>query len=368
MKNFLRFYLFLSLLCILFAPIACVDSFTDPALENTKQEKLIVDGLITTDLKKFSVTLTTSIAPLGKKTPDIIAFAKVKIVDDLKQEVELFHTSFGIYESKTAQKVIVGRAYKVMIELPNGEKYESSMELVKAAPAIESLKYEFVENNNLGGYKLPSFEVTAQIQDDPKNVNFYRLDWEHYQYLTSCRDRVDNDLNYLVRTNCCEPCWFIKKSYGVIEVIDDNLFNGRKINQLVTNVPYNSRRPFFIQVNLYSTTEAAYRYWKKVKTQINNVGGVFDNAPSIIQGNVKNINRPEEQVLGFFGASAIARNETYVLRSTAPYPPVIPKLSKRAVIDRTCIPCKEGVIRTAIKPKNWNDNYNTLFYNPLEEL
>jgi hypothetical protein len=367
-KNSLRLSILLSLMSLLIAPVACVDSFTDSALENTKQEKLIVDGLITTDLKKFSVTLTTSIAPLGKKTPDVIAYAKVKIIDDLKQEVELFHTSYGIYESKTEQKVAVGRAYKVMIELPNGEKYESSPELVKAAPPIESLNYEFVENNNLGGYKLPSFEVTAQIQDDAKSVNFYRLDWEHYQYLTSCRDRIDNDFNYLVRTNCCEPCWFIKKSYGLISLIDDGLFNGKKINQLVTNVPYNSRRPFYIQVNLYATTEAAYRYWKNVKAQINNVGGVFDSPPSIIQGNVKNVNHPEEQVLGFFGASSISRKQTYVLRSKAPYPPVIPKLAKRAVIDRTCIPCKEGVIRTLQKPIGWNDDYNTIFYDPLEEL
>jgi hypothetical protein len=367
MKKHLRLSFSLLFIGIIFVLSACVDSFSDPALESIKEQKLIVEGQITTDLEKFTVSLSKSKAPLDKENPDIIANANIKIVDDLQRQFELPYAGFGVYQTATPQRAVVGRSYRVMIEI-NGQKYESLPELVKPVPPIDSLKYQFVENNTLGGYKVPSFEIRAEIQDNPIKGDYYRLDWINYQYLTSCQDRVNNDINILIRTNCCDDCWALKKIYGEINVVDDNLFNGKKITPVITNVPYNSRRPFFVEVSLYSTSAAAYQYWKIVKTQINNVGGIFDNPPAALKGNIKNVSNPAEEVLGFFGASALTRKQVYVLRSLAPYPPVIPKLAKRAVIDRTCIPCKEGPKRTPIRPQNWNDNYNTLFYDPLEEL
>jgi hypothetical protein len=51
MKKSLRFSFSLLFLGTIFVLYACVDSFSDPALENIKEQKLIVDGLITTGLE-----------------------------------------------------------------------------------------------------------------------------------------------------------------------------------------------------------------------------------------------------------------------------------------------------------------------------
>lgn len=368
MSKTLRFYIFFAFLGLVVALVACVDTFSDPVLEKTKQEKLIVDGLITTELQNFSVTLSLSTAILGKRTLDEVPNAKVKIVDDLQNQFDLSHTKFGIYETKTKQRAVVGRSYKIIIDLPNGKKYESIPELVKSVPKIDSLHAPFVEKRNPNGYKVPSFEVSAEIQDSPAKGDYYRWNWVNYKYLVSCRDSVNNRFKLFFRVDCCEPCWAIKRSDGEINLSEDLYFNGKKIKQPIMDVPYNSRRPYYIEVTLYSMTETAHKYWKTVKAQISNVGGIFDNPPITIQGNIKNINNPEEQVLGFFGASDVTRKNTYVQRSLGPYPPVIGQLAlPRVIIIKECIPCDEKNSRTKKKPTDWKDEFSTIFYDELLE-
>ncbi len=370
MKKPLRFYLLLSFLGLLFAPVACVDSFSDPALENTKEQKLIVDGLITTDVEKFKVTLSKSKAPLDRKSPDIIANANVVIVDNLQNKYELFHTTQGVYQTKTLQRAIVGRSYKVMIDLLNGEKYESSPELVKAVPNIDLIKDNFVDAIDVNGQRTPYFDVTAEIQDSPEKRDYYRWDWVNYQYLVYCENKLSNGAaKTLTRTKCCEDCWAIKRTYGEIDLSDDNLFNGKKMSQLIAKVPFVSRRPYYMDIGLSSISEAAHQYWRTVKAQVKNVGGVFDNPPVTIKGNIRNVANPDEQVFGFFGASATTRKQIYVLRSKALSVPLIPAIGARVIFAPGCSTvCPEGDFKSRVKPKGWNDDYNTLFYEPELEL
>lgn len=363
MKKLLSLYLLLLVILT-----GCIDSFSDPSLLTLKKEKLIVDGFITTDSEKFRVTLAKSKAPLDKENPEIVTNAKVKIVDNLKNEYLLSHTFQGIYLTTENQRVIIGRSYKVVIELSDGKRYESNPELVRPAPPIDSVKYKFVEVTDFRGYKKPYFEVTGEMQDDAKSKDYYRWDWTHYQYLSYCLNKLDGITKIFARTPCCGACWAPKKIYGDINFADDYLFNGKKITQPLLSLPYDSKRPYYMDIRLYAVSKEYNQFWKTVKTQINNVGGVFDNPPATIQGNIKNINDPEEQVLGYFGAAASSEKQIYVLRSKAPYPPVIPKLTGIIALLNDCVPCKEGDFRTNFKPKNWNDDYNTLFYDPKVEF
>ena len=363
MKKLLPLYLLL-----LAIPMGCIDSFSDPSLLTLKEGKLIVEGFITTNSEKFRVTLTKSRAALDRENPSVVINAKVKIIDNLKNEYELPHTRQGIYLTTENQQVIVGRSYKVVIEFSDGKKYESTPELVRSAPPIDSVKYQFVEATDFQGYKKPYFEVTGEMQDDAKSKDYYRWDWTHYQYLSYCENNYNGISKILFRVPCCDDCWGPKKIYGDINFSDDYLFNGKKISQPLLSLPYNSKRPYYMDVRLYSVSKEYSQFWKLVKAQINNVPGVFDNPPATIQGNIKNVNDPDEQVLGFFGAAASSEKQIYVLRSKAPYPPVIQQLSGRVILVKDCTPCKEGDFRTNFKPKNWNDDYNTLFYDPMVEF
>ncbi len=353
---------------LIFVLSACVDSFSDPALENIKEQKLIVDGLITTDLEKFKVTLSKSKAPLDPEILDFVTDAKVRIVDDLQNQFQLLHTGLGVYQTTTPQRAIVGRSYKVVIEFQNGKKYESAPELVKPVPPIDSLKYQFVDGKDSRGYKLPYFEVKGEVYDPLTKGDYYRWEWNHYQYLGYCRNYFNSLERTLYRTPCCDDCWRIKKTYGGIQLTDDYLFNGQKIVEPIANILYNSRRPYYMDVHLYSISPEAHKYWKTIKTQINNVGGIFDNPPSTIQGNIKNVANPGEQILGFFGASASSDKQIYVLMSKAPYPAIIPKIAGNVVLLDGCATCDEGDFRTNFKPKNWNDYYNNIFYDPKIEF
>lgn len=120
------------------------------------------------------------------------------------------------------------------------------------------------------------------------------------------------------------------------------------------DIPYDSRDPYYLQIQQFSISEGAYKIWKSLDTQVNNVGGVFDPPPSRVVGNVFNVSNPEEQVLGYFGASAVYKQIIYLNRDNVQIPPV-PPFAEYIFIRNFCLPCGDNYFRTTSMPEGWID-------------
>ena len=54
---------------------------------------------------------------------------------------------------------------------------------------------------------------------------------------------------------------------------------------------------------------------KLLESQIEIDGDLFDPPPAEIRGNIRNVDRPDEIVIGFFGAYSVKKKEIFIKRA-----------------------------------------------------
>ena len=351
----LRFVLSLLVFLALGNSIQCVTQF-DPEL-TTDITKLVVDGLITDQPPPYLVRVTYSAPYTNDETifGRSPAQAKVSIRDDQGGIEELRYTSNGYFiSSATGLRGIVGRKYYVVIVLPDGRQYQSREELLRPTPKIDTLRVEYQQLTGI--YLRGKFKISVETTDPAESEDFYRWSWSHFETKTRCD--ITSELGpsgQLIRIewSCCVPCWSVTKCEGCINIASDKLINGKKIvDQFLVDVPYTSAKPYFVLAQQQSLTKEAYNFWNKVRGQLNNSGGVFDTPPVLIQGNIYNVSNPDEQVLGYFGASSLRYMPYYVDRLRTGVPPFGQEEEKNR---RYCKPCKESYLTTSFRPLGWVD-------------
>lgn len=345
-KFILRFYFF-----PLFIFFSCISEF-DPKVEN-ETPKLTVDGLITDQPGPHKVTLRYSTPYVNDETV-FFRFedgADVTILDELGNEVNLVYTKAGEYLTDPNFVGKVGSSYTLKIELPDGRLYQSFPEELRSVPPIDTVYTSYEEFS--GSFLRGEFSVFMNFVDPASTKDFYQWNWTHYNSEKYCRIFTSQEYGVYIATQCCDSCWSIVECNSCINLLSDNFYNGSKVTGVpILKVPYDSKEPYFVQIRLKSITESAYNFWKSVSEQIGNSGGIFDKPPLTIKGNIFNAVNPDEQILGYFGASAISEKPIYIARdhiSKIPFGVINPRYTELS----GCIQCEVGPLRTDQTPKGW---------------
>lgn len=321
-------------------------------------KRLVVDGLITTKPGPYTVRLsTTAKYTTGSEgTNFLVKGANVRISDDTGYIETLTEISPGIY--RTAQDGMqgqVGRTYTLYIE-SEGKQYQSRPELLRATSGVENVYAEFK-------YGSPGVEegfyVYIDTKDPANTEDFYRWNWTHYMREQYCFNEIVYPSNVLVVLDCCTQCWNIYRCNSCVNIASDIYSNGSTISgQLIAIVPYTSRAKYFLYIEQFSLSREAYKFWRGLEGQINNVGGIFDAPPSIIRGNIFNVNDAEDIALGYFGASDVKPTFINVDRGSIVKEPSGPPPFEKPPVNGPpppCYPCLESALRTANTPPLWQD-------------
>jgi hypothetical protein len=348
----------LSTLLILFSMLftTCVEPVNVNLGEPVK--RLVVDGMITTKPGPYTVRLsTTAKYTTGSDGTNILVKgAKVIIRDDTGYTEQLTEVLAGTYQtSPSGIQGQAGRTYILYIET-EGKKYESKPELLRPTTGVDKISTEFK-------YEAPGvqegFYVYIDTKDPAETEDFYRWNWIHYVRETICFNEIVPPSTEPTILDCCGNCWNIVRCNGCVNIASDSYTNGTTISrQLLAIVPYTSRSKYFLYYEQYSLSRDGFKFWKGLEQQANNVGGIFDAPPSIIRGNVFNVEDEEDIVLGFFGASDVKPGFINVDRSGIPKPPNEPPPVVKPPLTGPpppCYPCLESVIRTGITPPLWQD-------------
>ena len=301
---------------------ACIE----PLEVDTKQDnvRLVVNGIITDAPGPHTIALTqTQVFPYVPDKIPVVTGATVVLADENGNTEQLLEEEPGVYLTSAAFRGIVGQTYSLFINLPNGKKYTSTPEKLVPVPNIDSLYYEVERRITLDEEDKPreSFWLNAFVntRDMSNQKDYYKWEYEAiYQVDTQpwLHQKLDARGNWIPDPlSCCKTCW-ITQVNDIIRLQSDQLLNGKNINrQLVVRLPINNQ--FFnsrlrLDVWQYSVSEGAYDYWNVVKTQVGSVGNIQDPPPAFIKGNISNITDPEEEVLGYFGVSAIVSKSIFI--------------------------------------------------------
>ncbi|MDH5366639.1 MAG: DUF4249 domain-containing protein [Cyclobacteriaceae bacterium] len=306
---------------------------------------LVVEGGITNDNGpyelKLSLTTPYSTDPSLFGQERLLHGAKVYVIDvDDNTYTPMEMVRDGYYYTPTSFKGKIGHSYYVEITW-NENVYESSIEQIKKVPDIDTIYYRQIEGTeNLGLY--------ADFQDGDLKNEFYLWRWEGYYQLLS---RLPGPPDYPDTFDCCNVCYVPLQNLEV-NLLEDRLINGNKIKEhLIANIAINEPAgptSLLINIEQLSISEKEFEFWSRVKEQNENEGGLFDPIPSRLTGNMKNVTKKDEYVLGYFSVAGIKKSRIKIERGK--YSNELPYFGPPNTFDcRSLMPNA-----TIIKPEYWD--------------
>jgi hypothetical protein len=244
--------------------------------------QLVVEGWITNLEKPAEVIISYSTNYLDRKALPRASGAEVALHDE-NGLVAVFEESDeqpGVYRSDYVGQV--GVAYHLRIRTPDGKRYASIPELLKGVSPITAIYYEFRQATL---FQEEGYYVKIDSYEPEGPGDYYR--WRQF-----INDTLNNrPIDILVVSD---------------QFVDGNDIIGFEINFQPLKLGDRYR------VEQMSISRRAYEFFFLVREQTAFVGGLFDTPPAPIKGNLYNVDDPNEQVLGFFGASGVSIAEIII--------------------------------------------------------
>lgn len=342
---------------------------------------VFIEGFASSNSGASFVTISESVTEYGVRGLNFISGASVS-VENMDSGITVgFEESEDTYLSPLDFKVSPGEHWKLKVELSDGRIYESETETVLNPVPMSQVEInyekelEFRESTN---EFVPGHKISVSF-DDPQELenNYYwsYRSFENLNYCERCYDAIfrngectpydlsNRELRYFDYI-CETDCWRIRYP-DKVNIYDDKFSDGKTVSGLeVGTLPLYTKENMVVEVQQFSLTPAAYKYYEVLKDIVDDASGFNAPPPAALIGNLYSVNDPEEFVLGRFTAAASSVANIFVERiyidegpleslqpstiSTeptiaSPYPPPATQLA----------PCEESRYRTAIEPIGW---------------
>lgn len=351
--NLLKLVLLLVNSCIFLS--SCIDPY-DPGL-TANDSKLVVEALLTNQNENHFVQLGRSAAYADEvnSLDKPVNGAVVWVEDKNKVRVDLTDSGLGKYKFPRGFRGVVGNSYQLHIKLIDGTEYISDLEPMIEPPVIEAIKSEFAYDETKEIYDRGSFKISIDTKDPISKGNYYKWNWRHYDPITTCelfsRQNGENGVRWF-ESKCCEKvCFQVTSCPNCININNDELLNGKLIkSQPIGSIPYESNSPYYLLVDQYAISKKVYEFWKSLKDQTSNVGGIFDTTPALIPGNIYNAKNPNDVAIGFFQVSGVSQKAVYINRAGQTRKPVARNVAITTGDPVPCQACESKDNHTTITP------------------
>lgn len=306
---------------LLIMPVSCVERYW-PELGNKYEKALVVDGTISSNPGPYTIRLSQS---SSVEYPKIYPYVgcQVSIIEEGGTTEILSEKEPGVYmTSPTGINGEVGKQYKIRINTPDERTYESTYEKLEAAIGLASVyaEYDFKESEDLP-YSLEGYQFFLDTEPAVKDSNYFMWSLEttyKYQADYLIRDIYTyRNLSTFPQPDSFYTCWQTEAIPGLFTYETSEL-SSPVIKRLPLHFVSTEGRELSIRYSLkivqHTITAAAFNYWNNLQKQNESQGNLYDNQPYQIQGNIQNINNPNEPVMGYFMAAGISEMRVYIDR------------------------------------------------------
>lgn len=285
---------------------SCIVQFLPETTDD--QDLLVVEGIITDRPGEQTIKISTSM-PLGTRSAaKPLSGCSVTVSDDVGNYSILSEKSEGTYVTSPVFRANTGRYYTLNIKTNSSHhnlSYQSAPMLMKPVPPIDSVYYEReVLSRASDGYPTGEGCKVYLNTHDPENIcRFYR--WEF-------TETWEFSLPYTVPN---KKCW-VSNNSDAINIKTTSSLSEDKIDRqpvnFITNGSDKLKILYSILVNQYSLNEDEYTYWEKLENTVEQVGTLYDIIPASVPSNIKCIENPAENVLGYFSVSAVKSRRIFI--------------------------------------------------------
>lgn len=306
-KNLIRYILLLVIILII---KSCVEPYE---IESSYfEDTLVIETTITDENKHqiISLSRTNSINSDNHITEN---GATVQVIENEEIIYSFIESEDGQYISKTTFKAEFGKTYQLKIITKNGTNYQSSSETITGKSKIDSI-YALKEYNNLGDEII---SINLDNSDPTGNSKYYRFEYietgkfspKEWSWQEVVIDPITTRA-ILVNKNdhIGWICYRSDTSKVIIQTQTSELsinkltkFNIRSLN--AGNYIMSNR--YSILVKQYVQSYDAYNYYKTTNKFSSSENVLVQNQPGFFNGNIINIDNPEELVIGYFEVSSV---------------------------------------------------------------
>lgn len=306
----------------------CIDPIAFEAEDESR--KLVIFGTFTQLSQEHEVSIwrTGKFGSLGTW----VQGATVQVMDEEGNNAQYIDDGEGTYIlPEGALCGEVGKAYQLIVTLPNQGRYESTWEIMPEPVEIENIYYEIDYRQQLSSSNIliEQFFVDVYINTPlwTQSGDKVFLRWE-IEETWSLTDK------YCGAFDNVEACYFqVKNEFEKLKLFagfdnsQEKLENYRVHSRvLAPYIEFNELHYF--NVFQYSLSESTYEYWNKIDIVSNPTGSIFDKIPAGVPGNINEIGSNSE-VLGYFNVAAVTIVRVVTTRE---------QISEKIQIPRQCSP------------------------------
>ena len=311
----------------------CVEPFIPDLDEGDTRKLLVVEGLITDQPGPFSVRLTYSV-PVYDKWNILADYmpvegAEIRIIDDTGNIFMLFETESGWYETEEKDlEGIPGHSYILTIHTTDGKQYESSTELMREVPGIDSVYHEefmrtyFEEETP---YEENGLHILVNTRAAGDDIAYFKWEFEEtWEFEMPGYIEVQHGTDEQAPPPTWEEiyieeerkhCWVSESSRLILvkSTVDNASNEIRGFILQSAGGPSDDRLniKYSILVKQYMISRELYDFFRKIRGSNEETGGIYEKAPTQIIGNILCCNGDEE-ALGYFMASAVKTKRIFI--------------------------------------------------------
>ena len=288
---------------------------------------LVVEGFISTGPGPHRIKLSKS-GKYGDLYKSVIRNeerADIWIRDNDGNVTFLTEVSPGTYFTPDDWRAELHKSYTLNIITGAGTQYTSTPETIVPVAPIDSLILQFKKIPTADPATFISgVEVFARFQDPPDSRDFYI--WRNNgTYIIETHPELFTIRPFFggppipAPKDCCSICWIFEFNADFsIKILNDKNSNGTINTELAAFIPDNGLRfysKYMAVIHQLSISSEAHAFFDLLEKQLSIDGDIFDPPPATILGNMINLDRQEENVIGYFHASDVSIDTIFIERS-----------------------------------------------------
>ena len=301
---------FLIILCLVMIA-GCRQPFIPPM--DDYESSLVVDGMISNEPGPYTINLSKS-QPLDQDSLIPYPGCRVTILENSGNSEVLTEVGEGIYQTSSGGiQGEVGHAYRITIETPGGDSYETDYVKIRQPVEIDTV-YGEADNPKFNAWPegLPGirFYIDTRPADEDSTFFLWKL-IETYEYTADFMiSVVYQDYRFQpFPSDSLYRCWHTRPIREIHVSQTSGLSEPKLSRHPLHFVGTDNKKltnRYSLLVKQYTIDKRAYEFWNRIEEQIAGEHFFFARQPYQIKGNVYNPDKPDELVRGYFTVGSVS--------------------------------------------------------------
>ena len=305
---------------LLLSLYGCVEKYF-PDEEELQTGTLVVVAELNNLPGRQSIFLSRS-ASLQQIKRDPVSNCFVQVERDDGATREFIESQPGEYGSYLDDEfLITGREYRLRFFSQEGDQYESEFEQLHPPSDIHSVYYMKEDHPT----KDPSvieegiqFYIDFEIEKDSGRYLRWQLNeiYElHNPDYESRKYGVDRRWSDLLASDKWLTCWISQDIPEIITLdlgnVDGSVYRKMPLN-FVSGQTKKLQVRYSLLVRQLALSEKSFWYWNELGKNVQSKDGLFVTQPSLTPGNICNVDKEDELVIGYFSISGTSETRIFV--------------------------------------------------------